>query len=354
MLYSFYQGIRNPSTRIKKSFCIILVTILLAGTIYAAPGDAALGDGLFARITTVRGDIVIRLEYQKAPLTVCNFVALAEGRMTTAGNRPFYNGLTFHRVEPGFVIQGGDPQGNGRGGPGYQFPNEIDSTLKHDGPGVMAMANAGPDTNGSQFYITQSSAPHLDGDYSIFGRVVEGQNVVNAIRVGDRIERISIIRNGVAALAFRADQAAFDSLLRNKIAARDAEIKIRQDADIAEINRKYPNAVIHPSGLRYIIEKQGTGEKPSPGKIAVVNYKGMLLSGKVFDNSDMLGGPQNFPVGVGRLLPGMDQALLDMSIGEKRIVIIPPNLAFGAAGMGNGVIPPYSFIVLEMELVGIE
>jgi peptidylprolyl isomerase len=313
-----------------------------------------LGDGLFARITTAKGDIVIRLEYQKAPLTVCNFVALATGRMDTTGNKPFYNGLTFHRVEPNFVIQGGDPLGNGRGGPGYQFPNETDPSLKHDGPGVVAMANAGPDTNGSQFYITLGPAPHLDGGYSVFGRVVEGQNVVNAIRVGDKIERVSIIRNGPAASAFQTDQAAFDALLRNRMAARDADVRARQDADIAEIYRRYPNVIIDPSGLRYVIEKQGTGSKPEPGKTVEVNYKGMLLSGQVFDNSDMHGGPQDFQLGVGRLIQGMDLTLLDMSTGEKRTVIIPPEMAYGETGVGNGIIPPYSFLVFELELVRIK
>jgi peptidylprolyl isomerase len=315
--------------------------------------DTALGDGLFARLTTNKGDIVIRLEYQKAPLTVCNFAALAEGKMDTTGNKPYYNGLTFHRVEPNFVIQGGDPLGNGRGGPGYQFPNETDPTLRHDGPGVVAMANAGPDTNGSQFYITLGQASHLDGGYSIFGRVVQGQNVVNAIRVGDRMERVTIIRNGQAASAFKADQAAFDALLRNRMAARDADLRAKQDADIAEIYRQFPNLEIDSTGLRYIIEKEGKGAKPSPGNIVEVSYKGRLLSGQVFDNSDMHGGPQEFQVGVGQYIPGLDQTLLDMVTGEKRTVIIPPELAYGDAGVGNGLIPPYSFLVFEMELVSI-
>jgi peptidylprolyl isomerase len=272
--------------------------------------------------------------------------------MTTTGNRPFYNGLTFHRVEPNFVIQGGDPLGNGRGGPGYQFPNEIDPTLRHDGPGVVAMANAGRDTNGSQFYITLRSAPHLDGGYSIFGRVVEGQNVVNAIRVGDRIERVAIIRNGLAALAFRADQAAFDSLLRNINAARAAESEARRSADIAEIQRRYPNAVVTSSGLRYIIQQQGSGAKPTTGRTVRINYKGTLLSGRVFDNSD-LRGPLEFQVGSRQVIPGMDQAVLDMAVGEKRIIIIPPELAYGNVEMGNGLIPANSFLVFEIELLGV-
>jgi peptidylprolyl isomerase len=341
-----FNSNRKNNLKLRAGICGFIF-VLMAESGFGAPGDAALGDGLFARLTTSRGDIVVRLEYKKAPLTVCNFVALAEGKMASAGTKPFYNGLTFHRVEPNFVIQGGDPVGNGTGGPGYQFPNEIDPSLKHDGPGVMAMANAGPDTNGSQFYITHQAAPHLDGGYSVFGRVVQGQNVVNAIQKGDKIESVVIIRNGNDAKAFKADQIAFDTLLES---ARNA----RRGAEIAEINRKYPNTILTPSGLRYLVLKPGTGAKPAAGKTVSVNYKGMLLSGRVFDNSDIHGGAQDFPVGVNRLIPGMDEALMDMSQGEKRVVIIPPELGYGERSMGDGVIPPNSFLVFEMELVKIK
>jgi peptidylprolyl isomerase len=331
-----------------------LFLVLLAEPALGAPGDSALGNGLFARISTVKGDIVLRLEYQKTPLTVCNFVALAEGKITAAGSKPFYNGLSFHRVEPNFVIQGGDPVGNGSGGPGYQFPDEIDPSLKHDGPGVLSMANAGSNTNGSQFFITHKATPHLDGKHSVFGRVVQGQDVVNAIQRGDRIEKITIIRNGQAAGAFKADQAAFDALLRNANAANAARLKAQRDADLAEVQRKYPDTIAVSSGLRYIVRKQGSGDKPAPGKTVSVKYKGMLLSGKVFDNTDIHGGAQDFQVGVRRLIPGMDEALLDMAPGEQRTVVIPPELAYGERGAGDGLIPPNSFLVFELELVRIK
>jgi len=184
----------------------------VAGTPFAAPGDAELGDGLFARIVTSRGDIVLRLEFQRTPLTVCNFVALAEGKMSAANGKPFYNGLNFHRVIADFMIQGGDPMGNGRGGPPYRFRDEIVPALKHDGPGVLSMANAGPNTNGSQFFITHKATPWLDGKHTVFGKVVEGQKVVDSIRQGDRINSVTIVRNGQAANDFKADQAAFDAL----------------------------------------------------------------------------------------------------------------------------------------------
>ena len=314
--------------------------------------DTTLGEGLFARISTARGDIVVRLEYQKTPLTVCNFVALTEGNMAAAGGRAYYNGLNFHRVIDDFMIQGGCPLGNGSGGPGYRFPDEIDPSLTHDGPGVLSMANAGPGTNGSQFFITHVATPWLDGRHTVFGRVVQGQNVVNAIQQGDTIERISIIRNGAEANAFRADQAAFDALLRAAGSAAVARVQVQRDADIVLINQNYPNAITRPSGLRWVVESAGSGSRPSAGSNALVNIKGMLLSGVYFANSDITGGPQELPVGAGRILPGLDEAIGDMSVGERLTVIVPPELAYGERGLDN-VIPPNSFLVFEVELVGI-
>ncbi|MDR1318383.1 MAG: peptidylprolyl isomerase [Treponema sp.] len=354
----------SNSIRSKPFLCAVfggLFLALTAETALGAPGDAALGNGLFARISTSRGDIVVRLEFQKTPLTVCNFAALAEGKMTAAGGKPYYNGLTFHRVisrsngdSEDFMIQGGDPLGNGRGGPGYRFPDEFDPSLKHEGPGILSMANAGPGTNGSQFFITLVSTPHLDGKHTVFGRVAEGQNVVNSIKQGDRIERVTIIRNGPAANAFKTDQAAFDNLLKEAVAAAEAGARARRSADLALINSKYPNTTQTPSGVRYIIQKEGTGAKPTAGRTVRVNYKGSLLSGQVFDGSEFHGGPLEFQAGVGRVIPGWDEMILDMKIGEKRLALIPPELAYGDRSVGNDTIPANSFLVFEMELVGIK
>jgi peptidylprolyl isomerase len=337
-----------------------LLAVFAAGTAACAPSgksgsggaDGNLGDGLFARIHTNRGDIVLRLEYQKTPLTVCNFVALAEGKMNAAGGKPFYDGLLFHRVIADFMIQGGDPLGTGSGGPGYRFPDEIDPSLKHAGPGILSMANAGPGTNGSQFFITHVATPWLDGKHTVFGRVVQGQDVVNAIKQGDRIEKVTIIRNGQAATAFKADQAAFDALQREAAAAGAAKGKAKRDADIAQIQKQYPNASVSPSGIFYVIQKEGTGAKAGKGKNVSVNYKGMFLSGEVFDNSD-LHGPLEFQVGSGQIIPGFDETVLDMKQGEKRLVVLPPELAYGERGAGNGAIPGNSFLIFEMELVRI-
>ncbi|MDR1374114.1 MAG: peptidylprolyl isomerase [Treponema sp.] len=333
-----------------------LVLAVVAGAAGCDAKEKALGDGLFARLTTNRGDIILRLEYQKAPMTTANFVALAEGKLPGPGGRPFYDGLIFHRVIADFMIQGGDPQGTGNGGPGYSFPDEFDPALKHDGPGVLSMANAGPHTNGSQFFITHKEAPWLDGRHTVFGRVVEGQDVVNAVRQGDRIEKVTIIRNGPEAAAFKPDEAAFRALETAAWAAVRAAVQARRDADMALIERQYPAAEQSPSGLRFIILIQGGGPKPQPGSTVSLIYKGMFLSGEVFDSSDLHGGPQDFPAG--RVFPGLNETILDMRRGEKRTAVIPPELAFGEHGFkdeqGREVFPPHTFLVFELELVQIK
>ncbi len=172
-----------------------------------------LPDGLFAEIKTNRGTITLRLEHEKTPMTVMNFVGLAEGKLANGrGEGPYYDGLKFHRVIPNFMVQGGCPQGTGTGGPGYKFKDEIVKDLRHDGPGVLSMANAGPGTNGSQFFITHVETSWLDGKHTVFGRVIEGQEVVDAIRGGDAIETVKIHRIGASAEAFQPSQEAFDKL----------------------------------------------------------------------------------------------------------------------------------------------
>ena len=205
-----------------KRFIVVFIIILIAlcnstkGELMAA--ETKLDDGLYAKFITSKGDITVQLEFEKTPITVTNFVALTEGtkdfndsKGRTDGH--YYDGLKFHRVIDNFMIQGGCPLGSGTGGPGYDFPDEFDPSLKHDRPGILSMANAGPGTNGSQFFITHVPTPHLDNKHSVFGHVVSGQEVVNAIQKGDTIKTIEIIRVGDKAKSFKADQKSFDDLI---------------------------------------------------------------------------------------------------------------------------------------------
>ena len=314
-------------------------------------------DGLYAKIVTNRGDILLKLHYTKTPLTVINFVGLAEGSLHLGGGdrpagTPFYNGLTFHRVIGGFMIQGGCPLGTGTGGPGYTFPDEFDKTLRHDGPGVLSMANAGPGTNGSQFFITHVATPHLDDRHTVFGQVVEGQKVVDTIAKDDVIKAVEILRVGREAEQFKADQAAFDAALEaikgeEMQAEKKAREKIRK-----MINERWPKATRTQSGLFYTVDKEGEGEPPAVGTTIKAHYTGRLLLGnRKFDSSYDRGEPIAFPVGKGRVIKGWDEALVQMKKGEKRTLIIPPELAYGERGAGNGVIPPNAWLVFDVEMV---
>ncbi len=332
-------------------FSLLIVLLVALG----APAHAAAPypEGLYAEIDTTRGTIVLRLDYDKVPLTVANFVGLAEG--TKASNKPagtrFYDGLTFHRVIKGFMIQGGDPTGTGRGGPGYRFPDEIRPDLKHDGPGVLSMANAGPNTNGSQFFITHKATPWLDGRHTVFGRVIQGQDVVNAIAKGDVMQKVVIVRVGEAAERFKVDQAVFERLLAQAVAAHEAKSQQALDAFLAELEQQYPGKVqTTPSGLTYVVVREGEGPTPPRGTRIQAHYTGKFLDGKVFDSSVRRGRPFAFNVGQGRVIKGWDEALLDMRKGEKRILVVPSHLAYGARGYPP-VIPPNATLVFEVELV---
>ncbi len=316
----------------------------------------AMKDGLYAKIATAKGDILLKLYYTKTPLTVINFVGLAEGTLQLGGatqplGRPFYDGLTFHRVIANFMIQGGCPLGTGTGGPGYTFPDEIDSSLRHDSPGILSMANAGPGTNGSQFFITHVPTPHLDGKHTVFGKVVDGQDVVDKIDRGDVIKSVTIIRVGKEAEAFKTDQAAFDAAL-SSIKEREGKILQEQKEKIEKlIKEQWPKAVETKSGLFYQVEQKGEGDPPAPGTVISAHYTGRLLVGnRKFDSSYDRGEPISFPVGTGRVIPGWDEALSQMTKGEKRTLIIPPDLAYGERGAG-GVIPPNAWLVFDVELV---
>lgn len=333
----------------------MLCGILCIGlSVSACAADPELPEGLYAILKTNRGDITVLLEHRKTPLTVVSFVGLAEGTMeSTVKEGPYFDGLKFHRVEPGFVIQGGDPKGNGTGGPGYQFPEEIVDGLSFDSEGIIGMANAGPGTNGSQFFITLAPAPFLDGSYTVFGRVVDGMDVVKSIRIGDTIKKVKILRIGKDAQGFKADRQTFEKIKQKEMTRMEQQKKEEQSKIISEIETRWPGCSVTDEGIRYLVKKEGTGQKPTKGSMVTVHYTGMFLDGKVFDSSRDRNQPFEFPVGAGRVIPGWDIAVADMKPGENRIIILPPEMAYGSRGAG-GVIPPDSWLVFDVELLGIK
>ena len=311
-------------------------------------------DGLYAKIETNKGDIYLKLEYKKTPMTVANFVGLAEGTIpnTARPHQPFYNGLIFHRVIKDFMIQGGCPKFNGTGDPGYKFPDEIDTTLKHDGPGILSMANAGPNTNGSQFFITHKETPWLNGKHTVFGKVVTGQDVVNAIQQNDTIRKIIILRKGKDAENFDAPKI-FETLKKQKENEIILAQKQREELEQKIIHEKFANAQTSPSGLKYIIEKEGDGPKPSVGQTVVVHYTGTLLDGKKFDSSYDRHQPLEIPIGVGKVIKGWDEGIMMLKKGSKAKLIIPSSLGYGEQGY-PGVIPPKSWLIFDVELLDIK
>ena len=312
-----------------------------------------LPDGLYAKIKTNKGEILAKLEYEKTPGTVANFVALAEGNHPNVAdahkNKKYYNGLKFHRVIDNFMIQGGDPTGTGAGGPGYKFDDEIHPDLKHDSAGILSMANAGPGTNGSQFFITHEATPWLDGKHTVFGKVVKGQDIVNNIAQGDQIEQVEIIRVGDKANGFNAPEEF--TKFNNTKAEREQKAKKAAEAALNKLAEGFEQT---KSGLRYkITHKSNSGKKPEKGKNVAVHYIGKLADGTVFDNSYGRGEPIEFPIGIGYVIPGWDEGIRLLEEGDKATLVIPSYLAYGEAGAG-GVIPPNANLVFDVELVKTE
>ena len=308
-----------------------------------------MNNGIYAKFKTSKGDILVSLEYIKTPGTVGNFVALAEGNLENSVKKqgtPYYDGLKFHRVIPDFMIQGGCPLGTGTGGPGYKFDDEIHPDLKHDGPGKLSMANSGPATNGSQFFITHIETPWLDGKHTVFGNVIEGQNVVDIISQGDEMS-VEILRVGTEAEAFNAIEAfrTFEGL-REK---REEEERKRQQEILDTVAKGYEET---KSGLRYKILQSGDGNKATKGANVSVHYKGQLLDGTVFDSSYKRKQPIEFSVGIGQVITGWDEGILLLKVGDKARFVIPSNLAYGESGAG-GVIPPNATLIFDVELMGI-
>jgi cyclophilin family peptidyl-prolyl cis-trans isomerase len=326
-------------------------------------------EGIFATIATTKGDIVLTLEYVKAPVTVANFISLAEGKnpnvkVEKLKGKPFYDGLKFHRVINDFMIQGGDPDGNGSGGPGFSFKDEFVKELVFDKGGILAMANSGPATNGSQFFITHKETPWLNGKHTIFGHVVSGMDNVNKIVQDDIMTKITITRKGAAAKKFDAVKVLAEEVKKGEAKKLESQKVVKDKA--AYFTATKANAVTTASGLKYVITKKGTGVKGAEGSTIYFHYAGYFEDGNLFDSSmsnvekaygkynanrDAQGGYKAFPFTVGKkdgMIPGFIEALDMLTDGDKAIFFLPSNLAYGEAGAG-GVIPPNATLIFEIE-----
>ena len=343
---------------------------------------ADLDDGLYANIETNKGAILLKLEFEKTPVTVANFVSLAEGTnkqvVDSLKGKPYYDGIIFHRVLKDFMIQGGDPTGTGSGGPGYKFKDEFPKNedgklvLKHDKPGILSMANSGPTTNGSQFFITHKDTPWLDGKHTVFGNVIKGQAVVDSIAKNDTIITIKIIKLGKAAKKFKAanEFSEFFENFSKEEKIIEEKIKIAKENFVIKINENADKFIELPSGLKYVITETKKGEKPKKGVDVKVNYAGYFTDGKLFDTSykevaksyqvydhirDDKGGYTPFTTQYSpeaRLIPGFREGLQKMRVGDKAMLFIPSHLGYGAQGAGSAV-PPNTDLVFEIELVEI-
>ena len=332
-----------------------------------------LKDGLYANMQTSKGNLIVKLEDEKSPVTVANFVGLAEGKIDNSAKAkgvPFYDGTIFHRVIKDFMIQGGDPKGTGMGDPGYKFDDEMND-LKHTGKGILSMANSGPNTNGSQFFITEIATPWLDGKHTIFGEVVKGENVIDDIANVEKgpqdkpktdvvLEKVSIFgkgddyKNYDAAKIFSEGKGKIKENNKSIMAKIEADKKKKEEEFAANQNKlaEEMKATMQKtsSGLYYKITKTTDGIAPKAGDQVSVHYAGKLIDGTEFDSSFKRNQPIEIPIGVGQVIKGWDEGIMLLKEGETATLLIPSELGYGANGAG-GVIPPNAWLIFDVELV---
>ena len=352
----------------------VIIGLTVIFFISCVSSQSELPDGIYAKILTNKGEILLNLTYKETPITVANFVSLSEGNNKNVSQefkkKKYYDGLIFHRVINDFMIQGGDPQGTGQGGPGYKFKDEFNEKLKHDGPGILSMANAGPKTNGSQFFITHKETPWLDGVHSVFGNVVEGMEIVNKIEQNDTIRNISIVRVGREAKSFKASKVFSNHFKEDEM---EEERKKQQILSIKnekqkEHKKNMDNALKTDSGLKYLKTYDAQGEKVNPKNVIMAHYAvyfsdGSLLDTSIFEVAEKYdavnvrrkqsGGYSPLECRIGPedpMIPGFKEGLSLLNVGDKATLFIPYYLGYGETGRGNAI-PPKSDLIFEVEIV---
>lgn len=329
-------------------------------------------DGIYAEINTAKGFIVLNLEFEKTPMTVANFIGLSEGTIENSAldpGIPFYNGTYFHRVVENHVIQAGYPANSDSRGPGYTFPNEIYPGLSHDKEGMVGMARGALHTNSSQFYITLGDRSYLDGDYTVFGNVIEGIDVVFSILQGDTIVSVNILRFGRKAIEFKSGTDTFNRMVADAKIRVERENEQKKREEEAIIARKWPAAVSLNDGLKLMVLRKGSGEVPVAGSKMTLLYTGQFLDGTEFYGSSDRGRPGNvdspesfeFVVGESSVNDGFDTVVREMKKGEKRLIIVPSALAYAGGGFyarqvegrKRFVISPNTTLVYEIEVIDI-
>lgn len=329
---------------------LLVALLILVG--FNGISQKEFGDGLYAVFNTTKGEIIIQLEFEKVPMTVANFVGLVEGDLkydTVEISEPFYDSLKFHRVIADFMIQGGCPLGNGTGNPGYKFYDEFDSTLMHDGPGILSMANSGPNTNGSQFFITHKETPWLNFKHSVFGRVVKGQEVVDAIEQGDMIFNIEIVRIGKKAKKFKAAKV-FPAEVKKKEEAIAKELSERNGKFEKQMLALFPDAVQTSSGLMYQVLSDGNGTYPQLGQIVEAHYTGYYEDGTKFSSSfDGAGKPLKFMLAQNYVIEGWVEGIQLCQVSGEIKLIIPSWLGYGRNG--KGPIPPNANLIFDVQVL---
>ena len=365
---------------LKKNFLIAIAALSLTScnSIYKKMNVdketyAGLNDGLYANFQTSKGNMIVKLEDKKAPVTVANFVGLAEGKIDNTAKAkgvPFYDGTIFHRVIKDFMIQGGDPKGTGMGDPGYKFDDEKND-LKHKGKGILSMANSGPNTNGSQFFITEVPTPHLDGRHTIFGEVVNGFETIDSIATVEKgaqdkprtdvvLEKVAIFSKGDEYKTYDAAKVFAEG--KGKIKENNKAILDKIEADKKKKAEEFAanqqklvddlKATMQatPSGLYYKITEATEGKTANDGDVVSVHYAGKLVDGTEFDSSFKRNEPIEIPIGVGQVIKGWDEGILLLKEGESATLLIPSELGYGANGAG-GVIPPNAWLIFDVKLV---